>query len=318
MEKETEKQRQVSAVITTYHRDWKCVHRAVESVLAQTRPVMELLLVDDNGLGSPWQQQIQKEAEKDVRIRYIPMEQNSGVSAARNYGAQAAKGDILGYLDDDDAWCADKLEKLVPLFEEDPEIALVFGTGWICENADGKDGKSENDSKESKGCRNSDDSRNSGSSSDSKDGGKYNWQWEVFKPSPDYADMLYTDYVGSASAPLLRLDVLKELGGFRVQPAAEDYELWIRIARSFKLRGIRDVVFYKHDEPGEHVSGSLRRVGYGFRSIYRLYREDYEKNPKAGRAMLWNICRTGVRGLDPTVLPYLFAWLLKGGLTDRK
>ncbi len=288
MEKETKKQRQVSAVITTYHRDWKCVQRAVESVLAQTRPVMELLLVDDNGLGSPWQQQIQKEAEKDPRIRYIPMEQNSGVSAARNYGAQAAKGDILGYLDDDDAWCPDKLEKLVPLFEEDPKIALVFGTGWICGNGD------------------------------SKDGGKYNWQWEVFKPSPDYADMLYTDYVGSASAPLLRLDVLKKLGGFRVQPAAEDYELWIRIARSFKLRGIRDMVFYKHDEPGEHVSGSLRRVGYGFRSIYRLYREDYEKDSKAGRAMLWNICRTGVRGLDPTVLPYLFAWLLKGGLTDRK
>lgn len=251
----------------------------MESVLQQTLPVSELILVDDNGLGSEWQRKIQNEAEKDPRIRYLPMEKNSGVSEARNRGARAAKGDILGYLDDDDTWCVDKLEKLVPLFAQDPKTALVFGTGWICKDPD------------------------------SKENGKYNWQWEVFHSAPVYTDMLYTDYVGSASAPLLRLQVLKELGGFRTQPAAEDYELWIRIAQKYRLQGIKDVVFYKYDEPGEHVTGSLRRVGYGFRRIYEQYYGDYQKNPKARTAMLWNICRTGVRGLDPTVLPYVIAWL---------
>ncbi len=269
----------ITAVITTYHREWNCVQRAIESVLGQTLPVTELILVDDNGRGSSWQKKIQQEAEKYPQIRYLPMEKNSGVSAARNHGARAAKGDILGYLDDDDVWCEDKLEKLVPLFMQDPETALVFGTGWVCKDAD------------------------------RKENGKHNWQWEVFKPAPEYADMLYTDYVGSASAPLLRLDALKKLGGFREQPAAEDYELWIRIAQQYRLRGIKDVVFYKHDEPGEHITGSLRRVGYGFRRIYELYYRDYQKNPKAKTAMLWNICRTGVRGLDPTVLPYVLAWL---------
>lgn len=278
--KETEKgMLRVSAVITTYHRDWNCVQRAVESILQQTVPVTELILVDDNGMGSEWQRKIQKEAEKDSRIHYLPMEKNSGVSEARNRGAWEAKGDILGYLDDDDVWCADKLEKLVPLFEQDSKTALAFGTGWICKD------------------------------SDREEDGKYNWQWEVFHPAPEYADMLYTDYVGSASAPLLRREVLKELGGFRTQPAAEDYELWIRIAQKYKLRGIKDVVFHKYDEPGEHVTGSLRRVGYGFRRIYELHYGDYQKNPKARTAMLWNICRTGVRGLDPTVFPYVIAWL---------
>ncbi len=267
----------VSAVITTYHREWKCVRRAVKSVLEQSVPVLELLLVDDNGRGSALQKQIEREVAAYPQIRYIAMEHNSGVSAARNCAIAAARGEVLGYLDDDDTWCADKLEKLLPLFDGHKETALVFGTGWIPGSKEGK--------------------------------GSYNWQWEVFKPEPDYIDMLYTDYVGSASAPLIRTDVLRALGGFRKEPAAEDYELWIRISKDYHLRGIRDVIFYKRKEPGEHVSGSVRQVGHGFRSIYRHNYEDYQKNPKAKAAMLWNICRTGVRGMDLTVVPYVFAWL---------
>lgn len=270
-------QLRVSAVITTYHREWECVQRAVESVLSQSIPVLELLVIDDNGKGSTLQKRIEEGARNYPQIRYLPMETNSGVSAARNCGACAANGEILGYLDDDDTWCSDKLEKLLPLFSENRNIGLVFGTGWIPGGQGGT--------------------------------GKFNWQWEVFKPEPGYADMLYTDYVGSASAPLIRTEVLRNLGGFRTEPAAEDYELWIRIARNYGLRGIRDVVFYKGNEPGEHVSGNLRRVGCGFRSIYRRNYADYKKYPRARTAMLWNICRTGVRGADLTVIPYIFAWL---------
>lgn len=271
-------QHRVSGVITTYHREWKCVQRAIESVLAQTMPVMELLVIDDNGKGSTLQKQIEKEVQRYPQIRYLPMEKNSGVSAARNRAIDAAHGEILGYLDDDDTWCPDKLEKLLPLFAESEDTALVFGTGWILGNKE--------------------------------DTGFYNWQWEVFRAEPGYEDMLYTDYVGSASAPLIRTEVLRLLGGFRAEPAAEDYELWIRIAKSYRLRGIRDVVFYKHNEPGEHVSGSVRRVGYGFRSIYKHNYADYKRNPKARAAILWNICRTGVRGMDLSVIPYLFEWLV--------
>ncbi len=288
MEETIEKDLCVTAVITTYHRNWETVQRAVKSVLMQTVSVKELILVDDNGRGSEWQRQIQRGTEKYPQIRYLPMEENKGVSAARNYGMQQAKGNILGYLDDDDTWCVDKVEKLLPLFAQSPETALVFGTGWICKGTD------------------------------EINQGKFNWQWEVFHPSPDYGDMLFTDYVGSASAPLLRLDVLKKLGGFRVQPAAEDYEMWIRIARQYQLRGIHDVVFCKYNEPGEHVSGSVRRVGYGFRKIYELYYEDYKKSPRARTAMLWNICRTGIRGFDPTVLPYIPSWLHSRCAEKRK
>lgn len=272
-------QYRVTAVITTYHRDWKMLLRAINSVLNQTVPAYELLLVDDNGLGSPFQKEIEQKITKIEQIRYIPMKENGGVAAARNLAITEAKGDILGYLDDDDEWCQDKLEKLLPLFDEETVPALVFGTGLVIMHDNGKE--------------------------------QFNWQWRVFKKRPSYADMLYTDYVGSASAPLIRTDVLRSTGGFLgiKQPAAEDYELWIRIARKHQLCGIKDVVFIKHNETTEHVSGNLRRVGWGFRNIYRINREDYKKEPRAKAAILWNICRTGVRGLDVTVIPYIFAWL---------
>ena len=272
-------QLRVTAVITTYHRTWAMLQRAVNSVLQQTVPVYELLVIDDNGPESPYRAEIAREAAKHPALRYLPLERNSGVAAARNRALTEARGDVVGYLDDDDEWCPDKLEKLLPLFDAAPDVALVFGTGWVVKHDTGKE--------------------------------HHNWQWEVFKPTPTYADMLYTDYVGSASAPLLRLDALRETGGFRTegQPAAEDYELWIRIAQAHALRGTRETVFIKHDETSEHVSGSLRKVGLGFRSIYRLHRADYAALPAAHTAILWNICRTGVRGLDPTVLPYVFAWL---------
>lgn len=272
-------QHRVTAVITTYHRQWKMIRRAVNSILQQSIPVYELLLIDDNGRGTAYQQEIEHESAKIPQIRYIAMEHNSGVAAARNRAIQEAKGGILGYLDDDDEWCPDKLQKLLPLFEQDSDIVLVFGTGRVIKHDTGKE--------------------------------HYNWQWEVFRPAPSYADMLYTDYVGSASAPLIRVDALRRSGGFltQSQPAAEDYELWIRIAQNGNLRGTKDVVFIKHDETSEHVSGSLRKVGQGFRNIYLIYRQDYLANPKARTAILWNICRTGVRGWDITVVPYVFEWL---------
>lgn len=279
-------QHNVTAVITTYHRDWEVVRRAVESVLQQTVPVFELLLIDDNGLGSEWQEKIQKGVQAYPQVRYLPMEKNSGVSAARNSAIDAAHGDILGYLDDDDAWCPDKLEKLLPLFEQSPNVALVFGTGWVTEADTGEQ--------------------------------LHNWQWKIFKPEPDYADMLYTDYVGSASSPLLKVDALRKLGGFKRQPAVEDYELWINFAQNYELCGIRDIVFLKYNESGEHVSGSLRRIEHGFKNIYKLYRDDYKKYPRAKTAMLWNICRTGVRSFDATVIPYVFAWLLSKFLSKLR
>ncbi|MCR4805822.1 MAG: glycosyltransferase [Clostridia bacterium] len=268
----------VTAVITTYKRKWASIVRAIESVLNQTRPVYELLLVDDNNADSPYSEDIQREVAGLEKVRYVPMVKNGGVAAARNRGIAEAKGDLIAFLDDDDEWAPEKVAVQVSLFEKDPDLGIAFVTGRVINEDTGEE--------------------------------YHNWQYEIFKENPSYNDMLYTDYVGSASVPMIRLAALRDVGGFirENQPAVEDYELWIRVARKYAVKGVKDVLFIKHTDSNEHVSGSLVKVGRGFRNIYALNRQDYQKDLRAHVAILWNICRCGVRGKDASVIPYVFRW----------
>lgn len=108
----------VSAVIPAYNAE-SCIERAVASVLSQTRPVIEVLVVDDGSrdntaaiverFGSP--------------VRLI-RQANAGPSAARNHGVRAASGEWIALLDADDAWLPTKLERQAPLFD-DPRTGAV-------------------------------------------------------------------------------------------------------------------------------------------------------------------------------------------------
>ena len=122
--------------------------------------------------------------------------------------------------------------------------------------------------------------------------------------------MLENDYIGSTSSPLIKKQVLDDVGMFRTknQPAVEDYELWIRIAHKYNIIGTRDVVFLKHTDNMEHVSGSMNRLFQGFKNIYLINKPDYDKNLHASVGILWNISRVGVRGKNIRVIPYVFKW----------
>lgn len=273
------KEYKVSAIITTYKRDWDIVMCAIESIKRQTVPVYEIILVDDNDANSMLSKEIRNFLKKDYpSVKYVSMGMNSGVSAARNRGILESSGDIIGFLDDDDEWKKNKLEIMLPLFEKEENVGLVFGTGRVVDTFSGRE--------------------------------YYNWQWEVFKERPTYEIMLENDYIGSTSSPLIKKQVLDDVGMFRTknQPAVEDYELWIRIAHKYNIIGTRDVVFLKHTDNMEHVSGSMNRLFQGFKNIYLINKPDYDKNLHASVGILWNISRVGVRGKNIRVIPYVFKW----------
>lgn len=272
------KQWKVTAAITTYKRDWNSITRAIESILNQTYPVYELLLIDDNDVHSDFSQEIMQGVLKLPKVRYVPMGKNSGVCKARNRAIEEAQGDLIGFLDDDDEWHPEKVAAQVRMFEETPNLGISFVTGRIL--FEGSDRE------------------------------EYNWQYKIFKPEPTFEDMLWTDYVGSASVPLISMDALRDVGGFLTenQPAEEDYELWIRIAKKYAIRGTKDVYFIKHMDNSAHISTRLDRVYAGFRNIYRINMQDYRKYPKAHVAILWNISRCGVRAKMPEVFPYVIKW----------
>src|SRR5262245_46065882 len=95
----------VSVVIPTYNRATLVV-RAVRSVLSQTFPDLEVLVVDDASSEDVFDAVMRF---GDPRVRYWRHAVNRGVAAARNTAMAHASGEFIAFLDDDDEWLPDKL-----------------------------------------------------------------------------------------------------------------------------------------------------------------------------------------------------------------
>lgn len=113
------------------------LEEAVESVLGQSYPEWELLLVDDGSTDGSSGIARGYAARLPDRIRYLdhPGHRNLGMSAARELGRRHAGGTYLALLDADDVWLPEKLERQVALMEAHPEVALLYGAplywaGW--------------------------------------------------------------------------------------------------------------------------------------------------------------------------------------------
>jgi glycosyltransferase involved in cell wall biosynthesis/peptidoglycan/xylan/chitin deacetylase (PgdA/CDA1 family) len=120
------------SVVVIFLDEERFLAEAIESVLAQTYPAWELILVDDGSTdGSA---EIAKGyAERDSRIRCVthPGGENRGMSASRNRGVADSGGELVAFLDGDDVWLPEKLVEQVELLERHPEVAMVYGrTQW--------------------------------------------------------------------------------------------------------------------------------------------------------------------------------------------
>ena len=120
----------VSVIIPTYKRK-ETLKSAIESIIKQTYENIEIIVVDDNGADSVYRksvEEIMEQYQENSKIIYLKNEKNMGGAAARNAGIQEAKGEYLAFLDDDDMYYPEKIEKQVSLFEKsrDSKLALVY------------------------------------------------------------------------------------------------------------------------------------------------------------------------------------------------
>jgi glycosyltransferase involved in cell wall biosynthesis len=115
----------VSAIITTYNRSALLVE-AIHSVLNQTFPDFEVLVVDD---GSTDDTAAVVNQINDQRICYI-YQNNAGQAAARNTGIRSARGEYVAFLDDDDYWLPGKLQIQLSAMRDNPGVGML-SSGWI-------------------------------------------------------------------------------------------------------------------------------------------------------------------------------------------
>ena len=97
----------ITIIMPTFNRE-KTIQRAIQSVINQTYSDWELIIVDDC---STDQTQELVTSIKDDRLQYVRLQQNSGACFARNKGIQIAQGDYITFLDSDNEYVPDKLER---------------------------------------------------------------------------------------------------------------------------------------------------------------------------------------------------------------
>ncbi len=234
----------VSVVIPSYNRA-HYLPRAVASVMAQTLPVDEIIIVDD-GSTDDTRAVVQ---QLDGPIRYY-RKPNGGAASARNLGIKKARGRYIALLDTDDVWLPEKNGRMVGLLEARPEVVLVHSAARII----GADG------------------RPTGAV-----WGKPDYAGWVRKK------LLYANGI-NASSVLVRKEAIEAAGGYDEQfPLLENWELWLRVSRQGEFAYVDEpLVQYRiHDGNSIH---DLERVEQAFeRFVDKHLDSEFSRIPPALR-----------------------------------
>lgn len=196
---------------------------SVGSVLAQTFADWELIAVDDGSSDGTlaWLQ-----AQADTRI-HTQSQPNQGVSAARNAGLAAARGDYVAFLDADDTWSPDFLETMLAALQTRPAAALAY-CGWQHLRPSGNHG-------------------------------------EPFVP-PDYetphkAEALLVSCRWPVHAALVRREAVLAADGFDSSlKNAEDFALWLRVGTTAPIIQVPKVLAFYHLHEGKQASDNRARA----------------------------------------------------------
>jgi glycosyltransferase involved in cell wall biosynthesis len=204
----------ISVVIPSHNRR-HTLERALQSVCEQTSAVDETILVDDGSTDGSHE----LVAERFPRVRII-RQPNSGVSAARNRGIEAASGDWIALLDSDDCWLPQKIARIRAAWQGDPEQVLIHSDEiWIRRGV-----------------------RVNPMHKHRKSGG-----W-IFRHCLPLCAI-------SPSAAVIRKSTLLELGLFDESlPACEDYDLWLRLCHRYPVLYIDEALIVKYGGHDDQLS----------------------------------------------------------------
>jgi len=195
----------ISVIIPTYNRA-HMVKEAIDSVLCQTFHDFELIIVDNFSSDDT---ESMVSSYHDKRIRYFKNQNKGLVSVNRNFGIEKSNGDYIAFLDDDDLWLPEKLEKQVELMDSNKELGLVYSDCNIIDDA--------------------------GSLQD-----KTYFSYRIPVRGADLKGLLKENTIAMLTT-MVRKEALDKVGGFNTKYIiAQDYDLWLRIAEQYPIDFINE------------------------------------------------------------------------------
>jgi glycosyltransferase involved in cell wall biosynthesis len=251
----------VSVIIPTHNRAaW--VAQAAASVLSQTFRDFELLVVDDGSTDGT----LEALAPFSGRLKLLKQRGNRGVSAARNLGIAAAQGEWLALLDSDDLWLKDKLTRQMAYLKDHPGL-LICQTEeiWVRHGI-----------------------RVNPPVTHRKVGGR------IFEASLKRCMV-------SPSAVMLHRRLLEEVGLFdEALPAAEDYDLWLRVAWRHVIGLVPQHLVVKRGGHPDQLSRAWGLDRWRIAALRKILQEPELPKPYrlAARRTLAEKCRIYARGCE--------------------
>lgn len=241
----------VSVIIPAYNHELY-IEEALQSVINQTYKNIQLIVINDgsmDGTGTVIDKVIEQNAS--FNIKYIN-KSNEGICKTLNKGLLLAKGKYVAFLASDDMWTSDRIEKQVYFMEENANIGLVFSDNYFIRL---------NKVAQVKGTD--------------------------YKPiirkcflngiqNVNMYEKLLSDDIIPALTVLIRKECFDKVGGFDNNLKAEDYDMWLRIAKEYPIAFIDEpLAYYRvHDSNASNNHASIDGIKTFFSIINKQCKEE--------------------------------------------
>jgi len=213
----------VSIITPTYNRAHYLKY-AIDSALAQSYTKFELIIIDDGSTDAT--RELVASYLSDERIKYVKSE-NKGQASARNLGLEYAQGEFISFLDSDDRWFPDKLEKSVSILNKNQSFDILYADRLTI-NSIGE--------------------------------GVVTSTYNIKRYTGWVSKYLLRDNCISFSTTLVRHKCFDEMGGFNSDDRLnEDYDLWLRFSTQYQFYYLKDnLSFYRVSEGQVSDSAEVR------------------------------------------------------------
>lgn len=219
----------VSVIMPAYNAE-KYIEEAIQTVMAQTITDWELIVVDDCSTDATCEI-LRGLASADLRIRLIRNEVNSGVAKSRNHAMDVAQGQFVAFLDSDDMWYPEKLEKQIALLKN--KCADLSYTSYRLVTAHDKSAISD----------------------------------YMVPKETSFEDMLGQNHIGCSTVLMTR--ELADNSRFTTDYFHEDYVLWLRLLRNgAKAVGLSEVQVDYRYYPTSKAGNKFKSAAHRWK-IYR-------------------------------------------------